>query len=196
MVNFMSLNYDWYSFKMCYNSNSWKWKKKIIFPVQNVQIRQYCMPLACGCIIGAQLSHWHGSNLCLQALKSAVTGWNNNCALWKLQWVTAEGDGSVSQDKLTARKKLNIREESLNRHPFNWGIFHIKPKIYQTSQTLRMPKQSMELTCPQPGALHTKGRSSPIFANSLQCNCGRGAEENIVAASPQFVDWYILKTTK
>lgn len=52
------------------------------------------------------------------------------------------------------------------------------------------------LTCPQPGALHTKGRSSPIFANSLQCNCGREEEENIVAALLQFVSWQILKTTK
>lgn len=39
------------------------------------------------------------------------------------------------------------------------------------------PRQSeSELTCPQPGALHTKGLSSPIFAKALQCNCGREGE--------------------
>ncbi len=41
------------------------------------------------------------------------------------------------------------------------------------------PRQSeSELTCPQPGALHTKGLSSPIFAKALQYNCGR-EDENI-----------------
>lgn len=41
------------------------------------------------------------------------------------------------------------------------------------------PRQSeSKLTCPQPGALHTKGLSSPIFAKALQCNCGR-EDENI-----------------
>lgn len=52
------------------------------------------------------------------------------------------------------------------------------------------------LTCPQPGALHTKGRSSPIFAKSLQWNCGRGEDENIAAVFSWFVNWQILKTTK
>lgn len=74
--------------------------------------QQYSKLLACGCIIGAELSHWHGSNLCLHALKSAVTGWNNNYVLishWSFQWITARGDSSVSQDKPTARVESDMR---------------------------------------------------------------------------------------
>lgn len=78
----------------------------MLFPVQNVQIRQYSMLLACGCIIGAQLSHWHGSNLCLQALKSAVTDWNNNCVLWLLTGASSE----------------SLLKETAASHRTNWQL--------------------------------------------------------------------------
>lgn len=53
---------------------------------------------------------------------------------------------------------------------------------FELSAQVKTPGEGGKgLTCPQPGALHTKGLSSPIFAKSLQCNCGRGEEENIVA---------------
>lgn len=161
--------------------------------MQNVQIREYSMLLACGCIIGAQLSHWHGSNLCLQALKSAVTGWNNNCVLWLLTGASSES----LQKETTASHRTN-RQFALE--------LHVRRIVYIDSQSKYIDIKSIistklhqlsacpsevrnKRTCPQPGALHTKGRSSPIFAKSLQCNCGRGAEENIVVVSLWFANW-------
>lgn len=165
-------------------------KKKNHISCAECSNQQYSKLLACGCIIGAELSHWHGSNLCLQALKSAVTGWNNNYVLithWSFQWITARGDSSVSQEKPTARVKSDIRRiASIDSQCRNVSL----NKNLPTPQTMECKnKVWSKLTCPQPGALHTKGRSSPIFAKSLQCSCGRGAEENIVVASPQFVNW-------
>lgn len=79
------------------------------------------------------------------------------------------------------------------------AITYTRTKILDTTNCAHTwnPRQGRRrLTCPQPGALHTKGRSSPIFAKSLQCNCGKGEEENIAAAFSLFVNWQILKTTK
>ena len=87
-------------------------EKKIWFPGHNVPIGQHGTLLACGSIIVAQLSHWHSSNLCLQALESAATGWKQglHAAIThrSFQWITAEGDSSVSQDNLTADMELSI----------------------------------------------------------------------------------------
>lgn len=51
-------------------------------------------------------------------------------------------------------------------------------KNTSTCMQLKSPREGegLRLTCPQPGAPHTKGFSSPIFAKTLQCNCG-GREE-------------------
>lgn len=161
--------------------------------MQNVQIRQYSMLLACGCIIGAQLSHWHGSNLCLQALKSAVTGWNNNRVLWLLTGASTESlQKETAASHRTNRQfalELDIRRIVYIDSQLKYiDIKSIKStKLHKLSACLSEVRNKR--TCPQPGALHTKGRSSPIFAKSLQCNCGRGAEENIVVVSLWFVNW-------
>lgn len=121
--------------------------------MQNVQIQQYSMLLACGCIIGAQLSHGHGSNLCLQALKSAVTGWNNNCVLWLLTGASSESlqkETAVShRTNRQARMELNMRRIvyiDSQSGVYRYWYKNLPKKIYQTPPALRMPEWSTKQT--------------------------------------------------